>query len=436
MASSPVVAMASATAVPVASHRRAAAAAAAASSASRRGALGARDRHARWITTSVATTFRGRTIDRSRSSVGTDASRADRLARLRTRAASAEPPATEATTSTTAIELSVDECDDEDNCAVSFFEVGADGRLAEPLEAAIPGDYYSLLQIDLDADETEVKAQYRQLQKWCHPDIAGEAGTEVCVILNEAYDTLMDEKQREVYDRDLTELRRAQNLAGDDGDFKPYTGQPLSKFVGSDPVETGKDARAVFVNESACIGCRQCNHSAPKTFMMEDDWGRARAYQQVRAIRFDASPRPVPDLDRARTNERTLTLPLTLTLIPLPHPDDRSQWADTEEDITIAIESCPVDCIYWVKQRNLPILEYAMQRCERQNVGVMNGGNVRVGDPFDVANSMIRKGEEARARLGMDPSTAMEGAATTGKMQVRSLHWFPYDRVGVVNADP
>ncbi|EEH58786.1 uncharacterized protein MICPUCDRAFT_8851, partial [Micromonas pusilla CCMP1545] len=83
--------------------------------------------------------------------------------------------------------------------------------------------------------------------------------------------------------------------------------------------------RAVFVNESACIGCRQCNHSAPKTFMMEDDWGRARAYQQ---------------------------------------------WADTEEDITIAIESCPVDCIYWVKQRNLPILEYAMQRCERQNVGV------------------------------------------------------------------
>ena len=95
-----------------------------------------------------------------------------------------------------------------------------------------------------------------------------------------------------------------------------------------------------------------------------------------------------------------------------------------------------MDCIYWVKQRNLHILEYAMQRCERQNVGVMNGGNVRVGDPFEVANSMIRKGEEARARLGMDPSTAMEGAATTGKMQVRSLHWFPYDRVGVVNADP
>jgi ferredoxin len=140
------------------------------------------------------------------------------------------------------------------------------------------------------------------------------------------------------------QLQRLADLAtaGGAGDFKPYTGQPLSKFVGSDP---SGERRAVFVNESACIGCRQCNHSAPKTFMMEDDWGRARAF---------------------------------------------AQWDDSEEDINIAIESCPVDCIYFVKQRNLPILEYAMQRCERQNVGLMNGGNSRVGDPFDVANGMLK----------------------------------------------
>ena len=99
-----------------------------------------------------------------------------------------------------------------------------------------------------------------------------------------------------------------------------------------------------------------------------------------------------------------------------------------------------MDCIYFVKQRNLPILEYAMQRCERASVGVMNGGNVRVGDPFDVANSMIKKGEEARARLGMDPAGAMEGAAATGKSArasaTRSLkldekvrgRWSAYDR--------
>jgi len=262
---------------------------------------------------------------------------------------------------------------DEDDEECKIFEIGPDGRLAEPLEAAIPADYYSLLQLDFDASDKEVKSQYRQLQKWCHPDIAGEAGTEVCIILNEAYDTLMDAKEREVYDRDLKELQQLANMAAasGSGDFKPYTGQPLSTFCGSDP---SGEQRAVFVNESACIGCRQCNHSAPNTFMMEDDWGRARAFQQ---------------------------------------------WADDEEDINIAIESCPVDCIYFVKQRNLPILEYAMQRCERASVGVMNGGGVRVGDPFDVANSMIKKGEEARARLGMDPAGAMEGAAATGKVGAR-----------------
>ena len=85
--------------------------------------------------------------------------------------------------------------------------IGANGRLAEPLEAAIPMDYYALLQLDFDATAKDVKSQYRQLQKWCHPDIAGAAGTEVSIILNEAYDTLMDENERAVYDRDLRELQ-------------------------------------------------------------------------------------------------------------------------------------------------------------------------------------------------------------------------------------
>ena len=286
-----------------------------------------------------------------------------------------EEEETPASPQTTSLALSTDESCDDDDEYCSYFDFDSDGMLAEPLEAAIPMDYYSLLQLDFDASSKDVKRQYRQLQKWCHPDIAGDAGTDLSIILNEAYDTLMDEKTRRVYDRDLREMRKQMDLALELGsDFKPYTGQPLSKFVGQDPTERGSNARSVFVNEAACIGCRQCNHSAPSTFMMEDEWGRARAFQQ---------------------------------------------WADTEEDITIAIESCPVDCIYWVKQRNLPILEYAMQRVERVSVGMMNQGSARVGDPFDVANTMIRKGEEERMRVGMDPSSAEGGMASTGKLGAR-----------------
>ena len=54
--------------------------------------------------------------------------------------------------------------EEEDDGVVA--EVGEDGRLAEPLEKAIPGDYYSLLQLDEKADAEDVKKQYRQLQKW------------------------------------------------------------------------------------------------------------------------------------------------------------------------------------------------------------------------------------------------------------------------------
>lgn len=50
------------------------------------------------------------------------------------------------------------------------------------------------------------------------------------------------------------------------------------------------------------IGCKNCNHCAANTFRMEEEYGRARVF---------------------------------------------AQWADTEEDIQTAIDSCPVDCIHW-----------------------------------------------------------------------------------------
>ena len=38
--------------------------------------------------------------------------------------------------------------------------------------------------------------------------------------------------------------------------------------------------RFVFVDESSCIGCTMCAGTAPATFFMEDDYGRARVFQQ------------------------------------------------------------------------------------------------------------------------------------------------------------
>ena len=228
-------------------------------------------------------------------------------------------------------------------------------EMPEALASAIPSCYYSLLQVDPACGRDEIKKNFRQLLKATHPDVAGEASVEISRIMNDAYKTLLDDVKRELYDRDLAELRYAMALAGERASERLSTvhGRGVEyEFVGSDP--TGQ-SRAVFVNESVCIGCRMCNHSAAKTFMMEQDYGRARAFQQ---------------------------------------------WADSEEDIQIAIDSCPVDCISWVNKKNLPILEYAMQTIERINIASMRAGNARAADPFDIANGMIRRGEEARARLG------------------------------------
>jgi ferredoxin len=36
-----------------------------------------------------------------------------------------------------------------------------------------------------------------------------------------------------------------------------------------------------------------------------------------------------------------------------------AQWDDTEEEINLAIESCPVNCIFFIEESKLPILEFA-----------------------------------------------------------------------------
>lgn len=62
-------------------------------------------------------------------------------------------------------------------------------------------DLYDLMGIHSSSDHSEIRRAYRTLQKRCHPDIAGPAGHDMAIILNEAYALLSDPNQRLAYDK-------------------------------------------------------------------------------------------------------------------------------------------------------------------------------------------------------------------------------------------
>lgn len=79
-------------------------------------------------------------------------------------------------------------------------------------------------------------------------------------------------------------------------EFQGYAGKPIySTWFGSE-----NEQRAVFVDELKCVGCLKCALFAKKTFAVESAFGRARVV---------------------------------------------AQWADPEDKILDAIQTCPVDCI-------------------------------------------------------------------------------------------
>ena len=107
-----------------------------------------------------------------------------------------------------------------------------------------------------------------------------------------------------------------QDLKSRPSGLEPELGGYLRKTPersGSEP-ELGGAFRqmGVYVDEVACIGCRHCAHIARNTFYMEPHHGRSRVMRQ---------------------------------------------YGDTEDIIKEAIETCPVDCIYWVDYTRLNKLE-------------------------------------------------------------------------------
>ena len=97
-------------------------------------------------------------------------------------------------------------------------------------------------------------------------------------------------------------------------------------------VSNGKEPRlggelrqkAVWVDETTCIGCRYCANVATNTFVMEPHQGRSRAIRQD---------------------------------------------GDSTEVIQEAIDTCPVDCIHWVDFEELVQLREELETYDLQPLG-------------------------------------------------------------------
>ncbi|PNH06958.1 Ferredoxin-1 [Tetrabaena socialis] len=208
----------------------------------------------------------------------------------------------------------------------------------------IEEDFYSLLGVSPVADGREIKRAYYSMMRTCHPDRSGDnESTNFCALLNEIYETLMDPARRELYDQ----------LAG-------FSEESINPFLDDRyPVDRA------FVDEFSCIGCRNCNSVCPKTFSMEEDYGRARVMQQD---------------------------------------------VDTEEKIQEAMDTCPVSCIHWVTSPQLSLLESAMVRMERVAVFGMMGGAGANKDVFTEASlAWTRRQSDIRARLQAASSSSRSG---------------------------
>jgi len=94
---------------------------------------------------------------------------------------------------------------------------------------------------------------------------------------------------------------------------------------GREPCLGGKlREKAVWVDESICIGCRYCAHVATNTFVIEKNLGRSRAIRQD---------------------------------------------GDSTELIQEAIATCPVNCIHWVAFEQLNDLRLELDALDLQDLG-------------------------------------------------------------------
>eukprot|EP01018_Ginkgo_biloba_P003368 Gb_02355 [translate_table: standard] len=224
-------------------------------------------------------------------------------------------------------------------------------------------DYYQVLGVPVDANYQDIRKAYRNLQKKYHPDIAGDKGHAMTLLLNEAYQILMRDDTRTRYD--VSNGKRSET----EGQF---TGSAYSSWNGPERPE------ALFVDENACIGCRECVFHASNTFMMDEALGCARV---------------------------------------------KVQYGDDDARIKVSIDSCPVNCIHRVDREDLPILEFLVRPHPKASNGVFGGGWERPSNVFMAAKTYKQKLKETQARKNESPlseeTTAQRKARMNADLELR-----------------
>lgn len=234
-------------------------------------------------------------------------------------------------------------------------------------------DLYELLGVHSSSDQATIKMAYRLLQKRCHPDIAGPAGHDMAIILNDAYSILSDPQSRLAYDKETAKFT----------ELRGYAGKPIySTWFGAE-----SEHRALFVDEVKCVGCLKCALLAEKTFAIESVYGRARVV---------------------------------------------AQWADPEHKVQEAIDACPVDCISIVERSDLAALEFLMAKQPRGNVrvGTDNASSGRVTNIFADAKKFQTQFQDAMDKFSKNRSKETV-AIISGLQAIRSIsnwmYWQPFN---------
>eukprot|EP00271_Cylindrocystis_brebissonii_P005151 TRINITY_DN1709_c0_g1_i1.p1 TRINITY_DN1709_c0_g1~~TRINITY_DN1709_c0_g1_i1.p1 ORF type:complete len:570 (+),score=113.06 TRINITY_DN1709_c0_g1_i1:134-1843(+) len=229
-------------------------------------------------------------------------------------------------------------------------------------EAFLGHDYFQILGITVDTPPAEIRKAYWRLQKKYHPDIVGEEGHGMALLLNEAYNTLMNDRRREVYEN---QWRSAASLG-----YVGFTGQPRSEWNGPDWPQ------GIFVDESTCVGCQECAFQAPNTFDFDTSVSKARV---------------------------------------------KVQWGDHESKIKAATESCPVSCIHAVPREDLAALEFLMQPRQKEGRGAL-GGSWEMparGNIFLAAQNLKRKIAQQEKEMGRRGRAAERENETPAQRRAR-----------------